>query len=258
MACHFYMDVEQEYEHLTDFLHSFPTNEEKSLSVKNRTLTTCDLSVCRVQPNHDRVATVLMDRLQRFLHEKHHNSVHNEEEVLFPKISLTDAEVIVLASTDHWTRSLPSSAPSTSEDHKKKKFSQHYVIRFNQLVFRDCRDVGVLVREFVLWLSHLSMQCDETHAALFFHAKPLFTSSYHKHQNATVASPPPLIEEGTDSSTTIVGPLIPLEVPRRCIIDTAVYSRNRMFRCYGSAKLKNAVLLFDTQFHQLEIESRFA
>lgn len=255
--CHLYMDVEQEYEHLDTLASSVSLVDLESSSVVGeeavRTLTSCDLATCRVRPNHSALTTLLLSRLQQFLREKHETSLRDEEATVFPFISLDEADVFVLTSSSSWStgnRVGSTDTPSTSAAAaKSKKFSQHFIIRLHRFLFRDPRDVGVLIREFVLWLSHLSIQCVETHQAFFFHAKPLFSSDRGIAHSGGAQSPS-RVDSSPSTSETLV-------VPRRCIIDTSVYSRNRMFRCYGSSKLrKEAVLFFDDVFHQTDISSQ--
>ncbi|KEG06188.1 coiled-coil domain-containing protein 111 [Trypanosoma grayi] len=98
-----------------------------------------------------------------------------------------------------------------------RKFSQHYVVKFDGRWFSSNADVGRIVGHFVDYLYERAVVEPRVHVALFYHDPP---------KEFAVLPNGPL-------------PFLPL----RCLIDTAVYSRNRMLRCLGSCKLHKTSVL---------------
>lgn len=135
-----------------------------------------------------------------------------------------------------WTREvlvMKSSplCPPTELESAPAKFSQHYVIKLRSHVFDSNISVGHFVRQFVEFMDR---QCATPspliHRALFFHGE-------HILENVLAAL-------NADQPSPAV-----LFVARKCVIDTAVYSRNRMMRCLGSCKLyKSSVLTVAAEY----------
>ncbi|KAH8607306.1 putative Herpesviridae UL52 UL70 DNA primase [Trypanosoma vivax] len=100
------------------------------------------------------------------------------------------------------------------------KFSQHYVIKFAGHWFKNNAHVGHLVGQFVDYLYERATVDPSVHTGLFYHDRP---------REFPVLPPP--------NQPNL------LFLPLRCVIDTAVYSRNRMMRCLGSCKLHKTSLL---------------
>lgn len=203
VPCHFYLDVEQDFEYTTTTMHASVSEKLLQTSIVDDGWIPDDCCPwsCTVTPDHRQTTQMLLSLLGVFLEERDIG------------LSLGNAQILVLRSA-----SLP---PST-----KDKFSQHYIIRFEGGMFGDCRDVGVLVNEFVDWLTARSATNKEMHAALFFHGEP---KRYHMPCATDAIGQPELVASRC-------------WMPRKCIIDTAVYSRNRMFRCLGSCKLGKAAI----------------
>ncbi|CUE61244.1 Hypothetical protein, putative [Bodo saltans] len=236
VPCHFYLDVEQDYEYCTTDEYCqqscrLKPGPEAAPHLQQALIppTFCRWD-CPFVPEHSCTTEVLLRTLATYLSSR--DDLHS--------ISIRAADVVVLRSISI------DGAPV-------KKFSQHYIIRFRDCLFRDNRHVGALVKDYVDWLSELSDRDPEVHRALFFHGDPLGhpfsrrllnsvdenvrdTAVYHSSN-----------EDGRDAATAnnslpTQSPLL----PKRCIVDTAVYSRNRMFRCWGSTKLgKSLVLTLD-------------
>lgn len=222
VPCHLYLDVEQE----EDYVPLIPSEFERSTVMQSppawMTQPRCDIR-CSVRPCHDRTTELLLLYLEMFL-------TTNRSEL---NISLKSAEIIVL-------RSVPiSQQPGAAGALPPKKFSQHYILRFKDVLFFDNRSVGVLVREFVCWLTEKASHDPSLHEALFFHGPPSLPRIDGSFSVVT-------LPDGTQHQQANEGCHAPESIPLRCIIDTSVYSRNRMFRCYGSTKLgKTAALAFD-------------
>ena len=123
------------------------------------------------------------------------------------------------------------------------KFSLHVVVRFyngdREVLFPSNVHVGALVSRFVSYLYAqvaglrgallqreygVAGELGSLHSALMFHG--MAPSGFPVLQYSKGGAPQ-------------VGPLVPL----CCIIDTSVYSRNRVFRCIGSSKLGKSSLL---------------
>lgn len=222
--CHMYLDVEQE----VDFIPSAEVDLASStLPIARREPRWCPPN-CPVRPDHKRTTEILLTNLDLFLSSK--------DLGLF----LKNACIVVL-------RSVPIAAGISST-----KFSQHFIIRFQHAVFKDNQSVGALIRDFVDWLYVKATHDEEVHSALFFHAEPL---AAHKNPSEDSIA----VFEGEISSLPQSNePPQRRQMPLRCIIDTSVYSRNRMFRCYGSTKLGKGAALFLDPFHEVECQRTHA
>jgi hypothetical protein len=120
------------------------------------------------------------------------------------------------------------------------KFSQHYIVRpasndpheEERFLFLNNAYVGLLVAAFVHSLYGRARDDGAIHRHLFFHAARSPTD--------VISMDQPLDNSGenlpADSATLRSVVEIPV-LPLKCVIDEAVYSRNRMFRCLGSRKL---------------------
>ncbi|KAG5469263.1 hypothetical protein LSCM1_02478 [Leishmania martiniquensis] len=105
------------------------------------------------------------------------------------------------------------------------KFSQHYVLKLHGRLFDSTNSVKVFVRDFVAHLSERAGWDSKMHSALFFHKPPVWFPVFR------------------DFPLDYPRNTLPY-LPRRCVIDEAVYSKNRTMRCVGSCKLgKQSVLL---------------
>jgi DNA-directed primase/polymerase protein len=248
VPCHLYLDVEQDYEfcatdeyrerssHLIPSSPGSGSASPQPLPDSFIAPTFCRWD-CPHVPEHSQTTEVLLRTLEMYLSSRH--DLHG--------ISLRDADVVVL-------RSVPIGELKRTPP---KKFSQHYVIRFRNHIFRDNRHVGALVKEYVDWLCDVSSRDSEVHESLFFHGDPQghpYTRRLLQNSivDGTVISIPVFDNTSAPSpgNDTHVPPrsgqaTSPL-LPKRCIVDTAVYTRNRMFRCWGSTKLgKSLVLALD-------------
>jgi hypothetical protein len=133
-------------------------------------------------------------------------------------VEVVDQNYVVLSS-----RPLDSKTVAT-------KFSQHYVMRLDAERFANNIDIGGVVDLFVTRMRAAAAHDDEIHCALFYHGEPSDAVGISVDRRV----------EGVVISTRC--PALPL----RCVIDGAVYSRNRVMRCIGSSKLgKSAVLDLD-------------
>ncbi|EPY27089.1 hypothetical protein AGDE_10940 [Angomonas deanei] len=154
----------------------------------------CPLT-CPVVADNDFTSTVLLAELRGYLEK-------------FSKNTITIDEVILLESV-----------PLSPKPAGEFKFSQHYIIKFANHVFRSTKDAGVFVLEFVQHLRRRSSE-NSVHSSLFFHGPPMW---------AEPSTP------GGENTLPVF--------KKNCVIDTAVYSRNRSMRTVGSCKLgKDAVL----------------
>ena len=233
LPCKLYFDVERDGDYIPPqctYPHSpqrtsFPAAassvlEESGIAVNSSSRTPfprlCRMC-CEVKPDNSVTEQVLLGELSLFLREA-------RPELLLDLMS--DAEVTVLKSITVKGNSNVPPASLTMGSHgslpsaKKEKFSLHIIIDFKSSCFANNIQAGKLVCDFVEWL--FAKVCrDESgrlHSALFFHAEPS------------------RVEAPTSSNG-------PIYMPLRCVIDTAVYSKNRMFRCLGSTKLGKAGLL---------------
>ncbi|KPI86883.1 hypothetical protein ABL78_4073 [Leptomonas seymouri] len=104
------------------------------------------------------------------------------------------------------------------------KFSQHYVIKFANIVFDSTNSVKLFVHQFVTYLSGRAASDKSIHRSLFFHGSPMWYSVLQAFSHDYPRNTLPYL-------------------PRKCVVDEAVYSKNRMMRCLGSCKLgKSSVL----------------
>lgn len=176
---------------------------------------------CPVQADNTQTSFVLLRELQRFIAESYPQwlSVDTCERPQMASLPCLPTparpspptvffdEVLVMASV-----SVDSARPDPA------KFSQHYVLKRKGACFSDTLSMGHFVRQFVSFLSEKAACDREVHAALFYHGEPIAVNAL------------PTISEDQPS------PAVPF-LKRLCVIDTAVYSKNRMMRCLGSCKL---------------------
>ncbi|KAK7197287.1 PrimPol-like protein 1 [Novymonas esmeraldas] len=167
----------------------------------------CGLDCC-VEPDNRHTCDALLGALERFVRARYPSWLPPVDNA--GAAASAFAEVLVLESA-------PLSGTAT-------KFSQHYVLKLHERMFRSTSSVKVFVRDFV---AHLSARaaCDAPlHRALFFHGTPVWLPVYRELPRHHLRNTLPYL-------------------PRRCVVDEAVYSKNRMMRCVGSCKLgKESVL----------------
>ncbi|CAJ1011544.1 putative Herpesviridae UL52/UL70 DNA primase [Leishmania naiffi] len=164
---------------------------------------------CSVEPDNRNTCDTLLGALESFVRERHPSWVP----------SGLDAGVRGSVFADVWVlESVPLLGVAD-------KFSQHYVFKLHGSMFESTNSVKVFVREFVAHMSERAAQDPQLHGALFFHKPPAWYPAFR--------------ELSLDYPRNTLPYL-----PRRCVIDEAVYSKNRMMRCVGSCKLgKQSVLL---------------
>ncbi|KAG5494965.1 hypothetical protein JKF63_02017 [Porcisia hertigi] len=241
--CHLYLDVEREANH-TALEHIVSVDEdsasssveeanflvrvEEDVGGHRRTTFQCSKSRyqqlrrrtshdpaevcgldCSIEPYNCNTCDALLSALDSFVRERHPSWVPPG---LDPgRAGSVFAEVWVLES-------IPLSGTAT-------KFSQHYILKLHGLMFDSTTSVKVFVRDFVAHLSRRSQHDSQLHRALFFHKPPVWY---------------PVFRELSLDYPRNTFPYL----PRRCVIDEAVYSKNRMMRCVGSCKLgKQSVLV---------------
>lgn len=151
-------------------------------------------------------------------------------------------------------------ASSTESESSSEKFSQHYIFQmFNHKVWKNNKVVGYFVKHFVQYLHEKVMtmlpptearisdrhsMAVSIHSSLFFHSEvkmwivPLVSDPSSPCQPISGAKNG---KENALASTEEVTTL-PFLV-RKCFVDTAVYSKNRMMRCLYSAKLHKSFVL---------------
>ncbi|KAG5494181.1 hypothetical protein GH5_02171 [Leishmania sp. Ghana 2012 LV757] len=168
----------------------------------------CGLDCC-VEPDNRNTCDALLNALESFVRDRYPAwvppGVHaNRERSVF-------AEVWVLESA-------PLSGAAS-------KFSQHYVLKLHDRLFASTNSVKIFVRDFVAHMSERAADDSQLHGALFFHKPPAWYPVFRELPLDYPCNTLPYL-------------------PRRCVIDEAVYSRNRAMRCAGSCKLgKQSVLL---------------
>lgn len=169
---------------------------------------TCPLN-CPVEPANHMTCDVLLENLEMFMREEFPSlCASNRTDEPMPS---TFEEIIVMES-------LPLHGAV-------KKFSQHYVLKLREgVMFNTNQSTRHFVRRFVAFLQKKATLNRTVHAALFYHGSPLPYSVFSSLSNNYSSNCLPFF-------------------PRRCVIDEAVYSRNRTMRCLGSCKLnKDSVL----------------
>ncbi|RNF20908.1 coiled-coil domain-containing protein 111 [Trypanosoma conorhini] len=251
--CHLYLDVEREGDYsawrpFVDLVGGAESVTEecpgaaKYLAALSTALwrpPRCCAWSCRLRADNRQTTTVLLAELRSFLcgaypalmsaaaaeRRRGRDSDSNNEG---GGARLSDAEdtasplgpgveVVVMRSAD----------AGAAEGRQGGKFSQHYVVKFAGQWFSSNADVGRLVGQFVDYLHERALTDARVHVALFYHDVP-----------KEFAVLPP-----AQPSRHL--PFLPL----RCVIDTAVYSRNRMLRCLGSCKLhKRGILAVERYF----------
>ncbi|GET91741.1 hypothetical protein, conserved [Leishmania tarentolae] len=163
---------------------------------------------CSVEPDNRSTCDVLLSALDSFVRDRYPWWIPPGLEDQGPGSFFADVWVL---------ESRPLAGVAT-------KFSQHYILKLHEHVFDSTSSVKLFVREFVSHLSDRAALDSRLHSALFFHKPPAWY---------------PAFCELTPDYPRNTFPYL----PRRCVIDEAVYSRNRMMRCIGSCKLgKQSVL----------------
>jgi DNA-directed primase/polymerase protein len=163
---------------------------------------------CPVEPDNEHTSEIFLRELEAFVRERFPSLAtgpHNDgnEGSIFE-------EVWVLES-------VPLHGPAT-------KFSQHYVVKLPHTMFDGTASVRVFVRQFVARLSDRAAHESHLHRSLFFHGPPAWYAVFDE-----------FVPEYPRNTLPYL--------PRRCVVDEAVYSKNRMMRCLGSCKLgKSSVL----------------
>ncbi|KPA76873.1 putative mitochondrial hypothetical protein [Leptomonas pyrrhocoris] len=166
----------------------------------------CGLN-CAVEPDNAHTCDVLLRELEAFVRDRFPSLIDPQED---EGESCAFEEVWVLES-------VPLFGVAT-------KFSQHYVIKFKNTVFDSTNSVKLFVRQLVAYLSDRATRESSIHRSLFFHGSPAWYAVFH--------------ELAPDYPRNTLPYL-----PRKCVVDEAVYSKNRMMRCLGSCKLgKSSVL----------------
>lgn len=196
----------------------------------------------------------------------------NENERLLPSHYRCWKQIIVMESKNILEKD--GAANDDSSGTSSNKFSQHYVLQLHSnRVWENNRVVGLFVKHFVEYLQEKIASISPTspslehcstalslHSALFFHSGIKMWSVRLSHD---AVSPPILYEHANEAnaktsrradeslaSYTMLPPSPVMTLPflvRKCFIDTAVYSKNRMMRCLYSAKLHKPFVLLVEQ-----------
>ncbi|CCW66114.1 unnamed protein product [Phytomonas sp. Hart1] len=199
-------------------IYRAPVSEyEKLLRSSSIPTRFCPLT-CTILPDGMHTEEVLLAELRAFI-VKHYPFLETRD---CPK--QTPSFIESIAHTVFVMRS----ASLVTDTRTVQKFSQHYVVNLHRHIFESNASVGEFVKQFV---EHLQTRCGESpevHQALFYHGAPVVEN---------------LMGGLTETQLCLSLPFF----PRRCIIDTAVYTRNRMMRCLGSCKLqKDSVLKLES------------
>ncbi|CBZ29797.1 conserved hypothetical protein [Leishmania mexicana MHOM/GT/2001/U1103] len=164
---------------------------------------------CSIEPDNCNTCEVLLSALDSFVRDRHPSWVPPGLEAEGPGSVFADVWVL---------QSVPLCGAAT-------KFSQHYILKLHGLMFESTNSVKVFVRDFVAHVSERASNDSQLHGALFFHKPPAWYPVF------------------CDLPADYPRNTFPY-LPRRCVIDEAVYSKNRMMRCIGSCKLgKQSILL---------------
>lgn len=114
-----------------------------------------------------------------------------------------------------------------------KKFSRHLIIHMpGDALFQDAMSCGVFVKNFVgrlaeeLATGQLGKKCPTLAAHLFVNSKP--ESIVSKESQGT--------DLGDDGSEKVRNHALEKLRNKSCFVDTGVYTRNRLFRLFGSSK----------------------
>ncbi|EPY21500.1 hypothetical protein STCU_04863 [Strigomonas culicis] len=226
--CHLYFDVERE----TDYNLTRTVCDVDSDVLKDEDFFTfetgCHSGVERVSITLDDYAVHMLPQVVRVPSSLCPvNCSVRAENSDTKRLLLRELDIFLAEASSLYATETPLSVESVlvlksvSASGSSKKFSQHYVIKFKDHVFQSNQDAGVFTRHFVAFLEERSTTDALLHSALFFH-------------DAIKCVP---ARDGLQ---------IPL-VTKKCVIDLAVYSRNRMMRCVGSCKLgKDSVLELDS------------
>ena len=166
---------------------------------------------CPVEPDNEKTCEVLLRELAAFVQERFPSLVRSVDGATETGNSGSIFEEV-------WVlESVPLSGATT-------KFSQHYVIKFANMLFESTSSVKAFVRQFVAHLSDRAVKQCSVHRSLFFHGSPAWYGVFR--------------ELSLDYPRNTLPYL-----PRKCVVDEAVYSKNRVMRCLGSCKLgKTSVL----------------
>ncbi|KAF8277642.1 putative PrimPol-like protein 1 [Trypanosoma cruzi] len=184
---------------------------------------------CQLRADNSETTTVLLTELRRFLcstypalvksrDSENHGAFEDEDDTALPTDDNSTTEPLGPGVDVMVMRSLDA---TKKEGGRGGKFSQHYVVKFVGQWFNSNADVGRIVGQFVEYLYERAVADPCVHVALFYHDTP---------KDFAVLPP---------SQPSRHLPFLPL----RCVIDTAVYSRNRMLRCLGSCKLHKRSIL---------------
>lgn len=220
---------------------------------------------CRF-PEHTSTIDTLLHELYNFILKKHPH--------LFDKVPpLAEKHKEIPAHYHCWKRVLVmrsrKAVPKSSSPRKvnpkepSEKFSQHYVIQLHGRVWESNLSVGVFVKEFVDFLYEkvacvnlgtFASACDEgencdgpsvstkqLHAALFFHSRIKMWSTLNNFTELP--------------SSYRGGSAIPF-FQCKCIIDTAVYTKNRSMRCLWSSKMAKPQAAFFIELDWMDGQKR--
>jgi hypothetical protein len=127
-----------------------------------------------------------------------------------------------------------------------KKFSRHLIVHMpGGELFQDAIACGVFVKNFVgrlaeeLATGQLQPKCSTLCKYLFVNSKPvptvLFKDSEEKSTDTNAQSQNSDINVQSDKHDIIHSTTLPSR-NRTCFVDTGVYTRNRLFRLFGSSK----------------------
>lgn len=196
----------------------------------------CPLSCPCVEPCNNDTTDTLLKELYAFVKERYPQLLYKatEQEPTSSNSALPPhytcwKEVLVMRSTvPHAVRGGHDSVTGP------QKFSQHYLIKMHDgKVWRNNASVGGFVREFVDYVSEAASMSSARSGATRVH-ESLFYHSAVKWWSVPFANTPPSGYHG--------GSALPF-LQRKCVIDCAVYSKNRMMRCLGSSKLGRRAVL---------------
>lgn len=129
---------------------------------------------------------------------------------------------------------------STAPSQQQTKFSQHYLIKLHDgKVFASTSSVGVFVKHFVNYLLETvttRRQDDKSEGYMNLHSSLCFHGGIRMR---SILNPQEVPEAAALPFFTL-----------KCVIDTAVYSKNRMMRCLQSSKLFRKEKLYIQQWNR--------
>ena len=196
-------------------------------------------------------ATVLLRELQAFLASELDVTLRVGDCVVLESKATSAANDIATALAD------PNALPPP---HAGRKFSQHYVCHLDDAwCFANNLDAGAVIHLFVAAMRRRA-QCEPAiHQVLFYHAEPSPGDTI----DAPLRPTPEALEaaamrqailghdddDGAGGGGLVMATRAVPVLPLRCVIDEAVYTRNRVFRCLHSAKLgKSAGLVVHPEY----------